>query len=104
MIKNKVIANQLAILPGFENHHPLVNPEQGTGMLNSLYELQQAVAEECDYDSIHFSSGRIDTALFSIIAMVKAWHQRSKTAKPEFVLIGDAAQFDLGTDKLILIC
>ena len=94
-MNNKIIANQLAMLPGFENHHPLVHPEQGTGMLNSLYELQQAVAEDCDYDSIHFSSGGIDTALFSIIAMIKAWHQQSKAAKPEFVLIGNAAQFDL---------
>ncbi len=94
-MNNKIIANQLAMLSGFENHHPLVNPEQGTGMLNSIYELQQAVAEECDYDSIHFSSGGIDTALFSIIAMIKAWYQQSKTAKTEFVLIGDVAQFDL---------
>jgi len=83
------------MLPGFENHHPLVNPEQGTGMMNSIYELQQAVIDECGYDSIHLSSNGNDTGLFSAIAMIKAWYQQSKTAKTEFVLIGDATQFDL---------
>lgn len=94
-MNNKIIANQLAMLPGFENHHPLANPEQGSGMMNSIYELQQAVVEECGYDSVHFSSTGIDTGLFSAIVMINAWQQQSETAKTEFVLIGDAAQFDL---------
>ena len=95
MMSNKIIADQLAMIPGFENHHPLINPEQGAGMLNSLGELQQAVAEQCGYASISFSTLGIDTALFSVIAMIKAWQlQESKTAKTEFVLIGDAKRFD----------
>jgi glycine dehydrogenase subunit 2 len=95
MTSNKIIANQLAMLPGFENHHPLINPELGTGMLNSLCELRHAVVEQCGYASISFSSLGIDTGLFSVIAMIKAWQmQESKTAKTEFVLIGDATRFE----------
>jgi glycine dehydrogenase subunit 2 len=95
MMNNKIIANQLAMLGGFESHHPLMNSKQGTGVLNSLYELQQAVVEQCDYAAISFSSLAIDTGLFSVIAMIKAWQaQQSKAAKTEYVLIGDARQYE----------
>jgi glycine dehydrogenase subunit 2 len=92
---DKIIADQLAMLPGFENQHPLVNSEQGTGMLSSLYELQQALEIESGYASFSFLNAGIDPGLFSIIAMIKTWHQRnSKLARSEFVVIGDPAPFD----------
>ena len=92
---DKIIADQLAMLPGFENQHPLINPEQGAGLLSSLYELQQALEIESGYASFNFLSAGIDPGLFSIIAMIKAWHLRnSKSARSEFVVIGDAAPFE----------
>ena len=95
MMNNKIIANQLAMLPGFENHHPLASPELGAGMLNSLYELQQARVEQCDCASISFSSNGIDAVLFSVIAMIKALQtQQSIIGKTELVLIGDAKQYE----------
>ena len=92
---DKIIANQLAMLPGFENQHPLINPEQGAGMLSSLHELQQALENESGFASFSFLSTGIDPGLFSIIAMIKAWHLRhSKSARSEFVVIGDATPFE----------
>lgn len=92
---DKIIANQLAMLPGFANQHPLINQQQGAGLLNSLYELQQTIGEKSGYSSISFSSSGIDSALFSVIAMIKAWHLRqTKSSRSQFVLIGDPAQFE----------
>jgi len=93
--RDKIIADQLAMLPGFENQHPLIIPEQGAGMLISLYEMQQALEIESGYASVNFLNTGIDPGLFSIIAMIKAWHLRhSKSARSEFVVIGDAAPFE----------
>jgi glycine dehydrogenase subunit 2 len=93
---DKIIANQLAMLPGFENQHPLINSEQGAGMLSSLYELQQALEIETGYASFNFLSAGIAPGLFSIIAMIKAWHLRhSKSARSEFVVIGDPRPFEI---------
>ena len=93
--REKIIADQLAMLPGFENQHPLINPGQGAGLLSSLYELQQALEIESGCTSVNFLSPGIDPGLFSIIAMIKAWHLRhSKSARSEFVVIGDAEPFE----------
>jgi len=101
MTGDKIIANQLAMLPGFANQHPLINPQQGMGMMSSLYELQQALEKITGYTSISFSSAQIDTGLFSAIAMVKAWHRRqSKTVRSEFILIGDSRQLDFVGGKI----
>lgn len=100
-MNDKIIANQLAMLPGFENQHPLINAEQGAGMLGSLYELQQALEQESGYTSFSFTTAGIDSGLFSLIAMIKAWHLRqTKSARTEFVLIGDATQFEFVSSKI----
>ncbi len=92
-LNNKIIADQLAMLSGFQNQHPLIQSDQGSGMLDSLYELQQSIAEYTDQVSISFSSEDIDTGLFSVIAMIKAWHLgQSNSAKTEFAFMGDVTQ------------
>lgn len=101
MLSNKITAKHLASQSGFENLHPLAHPQLGIGMLDSIYELQQAIEKDTDYTSVSFSCARFETGLFSAIAMIKAWHLRhSKTTKTEYVFIGNVTQLEAVTGQI----
>jgi glycine dehydrogenase subunit 2 len=101
MVNDTIIANQLAMLPGFSDQHPLTNFAQDSGLLESLNELQQAIKKATDYAAISFSAGGFDAGLFSAVAIIKAWHlKHSKTAKTEFVFIGDTSHMESIAKKI----
>ncbi len=88
---NPKIAHQLAMLPGFLRHHPLSTVNQGQGVLQCLYELQEMLLEVTGMKAISLSPMAGAQGELSGVAMIKAYHQERGDHDRIEMLVPDAA-------------
>ncbi|KTD34619.1 glycine dehydrogenase [Legionella moravica] len=83
--------HKAASIPGFANRHPLALERDSQGFLESLYRLQNNIAEITGMAGVSLTPMAGSQGEFAGVAMIKAYHQsRGDTARDE-MLIPDAA-------------
>lgn len=83
--------HKAASLPGFANRHPLALQQESQGFLESMYHLQNNIAEITGMAGVSLTPMAGSQGEFAGVAMIKAYHQsRGDTARDE-MLIPDAA-------------
>lgn len=83
--------HKAASIPGFANRHPLALEQNSQGFLESLYQLQNHIAEITGMEGVSLTPMAGSQGEFAGVAMIKAYHQsRGDTARDE-ILIPDAA-------------
>lgn len=88
---NPRAANQLAMLPGFLERHPLAPDDTGQGFLACLWELQEMLADVTGMASVSLAPMAGAQGEFAGIAMIHAYHaSRGDTARTE-IIVPDAA-------------
>lgn len=88
---NPRACNQLAMLPGFLQHHPLTPESHSQGLLSCLFELQQMLEAVTGMAQVSLTPMAGAQGEFAGVAMIRAYHQsRGDTARNE-ILVPDAA-------------
>jgi glycine dehydrogenase subunit 2 len=83
--------HKAASIAGFINRHPLAQEEESQGFLESIYRLQNNIAEITGMAGVSLTPMAGSQGEFAGVAMIKAYHQsRGDTARDE-MLIPDAA-------------
>ncbi len=83
--------HKAASISGFTNRHPLAREEESQGFLESIYHLQNNIAEITGMAGVSLTPMAGSQGEFAGVAMIKAYHQsRGDTARDE-MLIPDAA-------------
>ncbi|MBF0445722.1 MAG: aminomethyl-transferring glycine dehydrogenase subunit GcvPB [Magnetococcales bacterium] len=88
---NPRACNTLAMLPGFLSRHPLEPIETGQGVLASLYELQEMLAQVSGMAAVSLSPMAGAQGEFAGVAMIKAYHQHNGDVERVEMLVPDAA-------------
>lgn len=80
-----------AMLPGFNNRHPLAAEAASQGFLQAMYELQNYLSEVTGMAGVSLTPMAGSQGEFAGVAMIKAYHQsRGDTVRDE-ILIPEAA-------------
>ncbi|MEG3640097.1 aminomethyl-transferring glycine dehydrogenase subunit GcvPB [Magnetococcus sp. PR-3] len=88
---NPRAANKVAMLPGFLGRHPLDDPQYATGLLHSLYELQEMLREITGMAAMSLAPMAGAQGEFAGVAMMRAYHEsRGDEARKE-ILVPDAS-------------
>ncbi|MBF0455679.1 MAG: aminomethyl-transferring glycine dehydrogenase subunit GcvPB [Magnetococcales bacterium] len=81
----------LAMLPGFLNRHPLEPDQTGQGVLSSLFELQEMLAEITGMAAVSLSPMAGAQGEFAGVAMIGAYHRQRGDVERVEMLVPDAA-------------
>ncbi|ABK44070.1 glycine dehydrogenase (decarboxylating) beta subunit [Magnetococcus marinus MC-1] len=88
---NPRAANKVAMLPGFLGRHPLDDPHYATGLLHTLFELQEMLREITGMAAISLAPMAGAQGEFAGVAMIRAYHDaRGDSARRE-ILVPDAS-------------
>jgi glycine dehydrogenase subunit 2 len=88
---NPRLCNELAMLPGFINRHPLAPPEYNQGFLEILFELQEMLKGVAGMPGVSLTPMAGAQGEFAGVAMIRAYHEsRGDTGRTE-ILVPDAA-------------
>ncbi len=88
---NPRACNSLAMLPGFLQRHPLAPASTGQGYLQSMYELQEILADVTGMAAVSLAPMAGAHGEFTGVAMIRAWHEsRGDHARKE-IIVPDAA-------------
>lgn len=88
---NPRACNNLAMLSGFLNRHPLADAETGQGFLACMHELQEMLKEVTGMAGVSLAPMAGAQGEFAGVAMIRAYHvARGDTARSE-ILVPDAA-------------
>ncbi len=88
---NPRIANTLSMLPGFIDRHPCCPDENGQGLLNCMYYLQESLANITGMSSISLTPAAGAQGELAGVAMIKAFHESNGDCGRTEFLIPDAA-------------
>ncbi|MBN1378338.1 MAG: aminomethyl-transferring glycine dehydrogenase subunit GcvPB [Gammaproteobacteria bacterium] len=88
---NPRICNELAMLPGFLNHHPYAPLQFSQGLLQSLYELQEMLKEVSGMQGISLTPMAGAQGEFAGVAMIQAYHAARGDTQRKVILVPDAA-------------
>jgi len=88
---NPKVAHQLAMLPGYLNHHPFQHPSSSQGLLQCLYELQQMLISVTGMEQITLAPMAGAQGEFVGVSMMRAYHdEHGDNARTE-IIVPDAA-------------
>ena len=88
---NPRICNELAMLPGFLNHHPYAPEQYSQGLLQTLFELQEMLKQASGMQGVSLTPMAGAQGEFAGVAMIRAYHEaRNDTVRRE-ILVPDAA-------------
>ncbi len=73
---NPRVCNTMAMLPGFLGRHPLEPDQSGQGVMASLFELQEMLAEVSGMAGVSLSPMAGAQGEFAGVAMIGAYHQK----------------------------
>ncbi|MBF0382742.1 MAG: aminomethyl-transferring glycine dehydrogenase subunit GcvPB [Magnetococcales bacterium] len=88
---NPRVCNSLAMLPGFLSRHPLEPVETGQGLLATLYELQEMLAEVSGMAGVSLTPMAGAQGEFAGIEMIRAYHHNNGDVDRVEMLVPDAA-------------
>jgi len=88
---NPRACNQLAMLPGFLNRHPLAPAENGQGFLGCMFDLQELLKEVTGMKGVSLTPMAGAQGEFAGMAMIRAYHDARNDDKRTEVLVPDAA-------------
>jgi glycine dehydrogenase subunit 2 len=88
---NPRICNELAMLPGFLNHHPYAPPQFSQGLLQSLYELQEMLQHISGMQGVSLTPMAGAQGEFAGVAMIRAYHEARGDSQRNVILVPDAA-------------
>lgn len=88
---NPRICNELAMLPGFLNHHPYTPESHSQGLLQVLFELQEMLQEVSGMQSVSLTPMAGAQGEFAGVAMIRAYHQARGDVERTEILVPDAA-------------
>lgn len=83
--------HKAASLPGFINRHPLALEHESQGFLETLYKLQNYIAEITGMPGVSLTPMAGSQGEFAGVAMIKAYHQSRGDSARDEMLIPDAA-------------
>lgn len=83
--------HKAASMPGFANRHPLALEHESQGFLESLYQLQNNIAEITGMPGVSLTPMAGSQGEFAGVAMIKAYHQSRGDSARDEMLIPDAA-------------
>lgn len=83
--------HKAASMPNFLNRHPLTAEEESQGFLESLYRLQEYIAEITGMAGVSLTPMAGSQGEFAGVAMIKAYHQSRGDKARDEMLIPDAA-------------
>ncbi len=83
--------HKAASIPGFLNRHPLTPESRSQGFLQSLFELQQYIAEITGLAGVSLTPMAGSQGEFAGVAMIKAYHQSRGDSCRDEMFIPDAA-------------
>ena len=88
---NPRICNELALLPGFINHHPYAPPQYSQGLLQTLYELQEMLKQVSGMRGVSLTPMAGAQGEFAGVAMIRAYHDARGDTQRKVILVPDAA-------------
>jgi glycine dehydrogenase subunit 2 len=88
---NPRICNELAMLPGFINHHPYAPAQFNQGLLQCLYELQEMLKHISGMQGISLTPMAGAQGEFAGVAMIRAYHEARGDTQRNVILVPDAA-------------
>ena len=84
---NPKAAHQLAMLPGYLNHHPYSDQGDSQGVLACLYELQQILLAVTGLEKVSLAPMAGAQGEFAGVAMMRAYHRdRNDTQRDEMIV------------------
>lgn len=83
--------HKAAMIGGFANRHPLALEENSQGFLESIYNLQNKIAEITGMVGVSLTPMAGSQGEFAGVAMIKAYHQSRGDTERDEMLIPDAA-------------
>lgn len=83
--------HKAASIAGFANRHPLALEQESQGFLESLYHLQENIAEITGMAGVSLTPMAGSQGEFAGVAMIKAYHQSRGDSVRDEMLIPDAA-------------
>ncbi len=88
---NPRVANELALLPGYQSEHPYRLAQHHQGLLQSLYELQEILLAVTGMEKISLAPMAGAQGEFAGVCMMQAYHrERGDSARCE-IIVPDAA-------------
>ena len=88
---NPRICNELAMLPGFLNHHPYAPEQSSQGFLQILFELQEMLKEVSGMHGVSLTPMAGAQGEFAGVAMIRAYHDARGDSERTEILVPDAA-------------
>lgn len=83
--------HKAASIAGFANRHPLALEQESQGFLESIYQLQNNIAEITGMEGVSLTPMAGSQGEFAGVAMIKAYHQSRGDSDRDEMLIPDAA-------------
>ena len=88
---NPRICNELAMLPGFLNHHPYAPASHSQGFLQVMFELQEMLATVSGMKGVSLTPMAGAQGEFAGVAMIRAYHEARGDEQRTEILVPDAA-------------
>lgn len=88
---NPRICNELAMLPGFLNHHPYAPPSCSQGLMQILFELQDMLKRVSGMQGVSLTPMAGAQGEFAGVAMIRAYHDARNDSARNEILVPDAA-------------
>ena len=88
---NPKAAHHIASLPGFNQIHPLTEPNDAQGALQSLYELQTYLINITGMQAASLTTMAGAQGEFAGVSMIKAYHAARDDHQRQEILVPDAA-------------
>ena len=88
---NPRVCNQLAMLPGFLQRHPLAPASAGQGLLACLYELQEMLKAVTGMQAVSLTPMAGAQGEFAGVAMIRAYHRTRGDLARDEILVPEAA-------------
>ncbi|MDN5874041.1 MAG: aminomethyl-transferring glycine dehydrogenase subunit GcvPB, partial [Sinobacteraceae bacterium] len=88
---NPRACNELAMLPGFVNHHPLAPASHSQGVLACLYDLQEILKAVTGMVAVTLAPMAGAQGEFSGVSMIRAYHDSRGDHERNEILVPDAA-------------